>query len=232
MKPKVICHMLSSLDARVDLSGWSEDVKGVRDDQVALYFELHRGFSARGYIVGRVTMEPYAAGAPREPRAGDSAERPVHRAAGADRPLAIVLDPSGRLHWESGMLDGEHLVMVLGPDIPDNHLCELAERGLSYIVSDRAEIDPAWLIDRLAEEFGAELLMVEGGGVVNGHFLNADVVDEISLLVVPALDGNARARNVFDCGETSLRGRLRLSLLSADTLRAGTIHLRYAVETL
>lgn len=173
-------------------------------------------------------MEPYATGAPADP-GGAAPARPLHLGAEREAPLAVVLDPSGRLHWDSGTLEGEHLVMILGPDVPDRHLRELAARGLSYLVAPQAQIDPAWLLEQLAEHFGARRIMVEGGGIVNGMFLAAGLVDEISLLLVPAIDGRGGARNLFDTGEAGLANRVKLSLRSVTPLDHQAVHLRYAV---
>ncbi len=73
-------------------------------------------------------------------------------------------------------------------------------------------------------------LLLEGGGHVNGSFLAAGLVDEISLLVAPALDGGDGVTGVFDAA-ASLAGKVRLSLISAETLSHGVVHLRYAVHT-
>jgi riboflavin biosynthesis pyrimidine reductase len=230
MRPEVICHMLTPLDGRVVVSQWSRCPDATTNEYVALYFDLYRKFDPKGYIVGRITMEPYADGRARSPRPGDRAARPVHVAQSDPASIAVVLDPSGKLHWSEGELDGEHLVIVVGPKVSDSYLCELAERGLSYFVSDSADIDPLWLLQTLRREFGAQRMMVEGGGVVNGKFLAAGVVDEISLLLVPAIDGTTGTRTIFEGGPAGLGGKVALRFRSSETLKGGALHLRYGVE--
>jgi 2,5-diamino-6-(ribosylamino)-4(3H)-pyrimidinone 5'-phosphate reductase len=39
---------------------------------------------------------------------------------------------------------------------------------------------------------------IEGGGHINGAFLEADLVDELSLLIVPGIDGRHDIPAVFD----------------------------------
>ena len=41
-------------------------------------------------------------------------------------------------------------------------------------------------------------VLAEGGGHINGAFLEADLVDEVSLLVVPGIDGRHDIPAVFD----------------------------------
>lgn len=226
-RPRVICHMLTGLDARVDVSSWCATAGVKRSDQADLYYELMRGFGARGYIVGRVTMDPYATGMAEDPGGAPPARR-LHLGVNRDLPLAVVQDPSGKLHWESGVLDGEHLVMVLGPDVPDSHLRELASRGISYLVSPTQRIDPDWLLAELAEHFGATLMLVEGGAVINGLFLEAGLVDEFSLLMIPALDGSEGARNLVETSRSMTE--LKQSLKSVEALEHQAVHLRYAVN--
>lgn len=228
-RPRLICHMLSPVDARVDPHAWSRSPDGTLAEWEKTYFGLLYGFGGKGYITGRVTMEPFAKGEVRAPQDGDRAARPYHFARPDAASYAITLDPSGRLHWSSAELDGDHLLMVLGPEVPDSHLSELAARGVSYIVSDSAEVDLAALLDTLHRELGVELITTVGGGIVNGNFFAAGLVDELSLVLIPALDGRGGARNIIDAGAEGLAGRVGLSFLSCDPLPGGALHLRYRV---
>lgn len=46
-RPEVICHMLSGVDARVDLAGWCPTKGARREAHIALYFDLQSDFGAR-----------------------------------------------------------------------------------------------------------------------------------------------------------------------------------------
>jgi 2,5-diamino-6-(ribosylamino)-4(3H)-pyrimidinone 5'-phosphate reductase len=65
----------------------------------------------------------------------------------------------------------------------------LLEKGISHIVSGKSSIDLANAVHRLEDHFGIRTLLLEGGGRINGAFLQANLVDEVSLLVVPGIDG-------------------------------------------
>ena len=66
---------------------------------------------------------------------------------------------------------------------------------------------------------------------MNGSFLEAGVVDEVSLLVVPAIDGALGITGAFEIpNPKGLAGKLRLKFTSSETLAHGAVHLRYAVE--
>jgi riboflavin biosynthesis pyrimidine reductase len=61
--------------------------------------------------------------------------------------------------------------------------------------------------------------------------LAAGVVDEICLLVAPAIDGAVGITGVFEVPDaTGLKGKARLRFVSSEVLAHGVVHLRYAVE--
>ncbi len=77
-----------------------------------------------------------------------------------------------------------------------------------------------------------ERLLVEGGGGINGSMLRAGVIDELSLLLVPAVDGLRGTQAVFDIDgaeDDSLGARCQLGLVSSETLSGGSVWLRYSV---
>jgi riboflavin biosynthesis pyrimidine reductase len=228
MKPTVICHMVASLDGRINSDKWSSSPDGDRKDWSALYEEVHEALAGDAWLVGRVTMEEMADGEPHPPAGAGSAARPHHFARRA-KSYAIGLDASGNLHFRRADINGDHLVILLGGDVPDRHLNELMNDGISYVTADGPEIDLPAMLDVLGRNLGIRRLLLEGGGGINGWFLAAGLVDEISLLIVPDVDGRSAGRAVFESGEVGLADKVQLSLLACEKLRAGAVHLRYAV---
>jgi len=55
----------------------------------------------------------------------------------------------------------------------------------------------------LNHELGVERLLVEGGGNINGGFLAAGLIDEISLILQPAIDGKPGAPALFETADQS-----------------------------
>jgi riboflavin biosynthesis pyrimidine reductase len=126
-------------------------------------------------------------------------------------------------------IGGDPVVVMLGHDAPDRHLAELAADGVSCIVAGDGAMDVAPLQQTLNRELGVERLLVEGGGHINGPFPAAGLVDAISLLVAPALDGGKGVTGAFDVGAAGLVGKARLRMISAEPMAQGVVHLRYAV---
>ena len=227
MKPHVICHMMSPLDGRLAVSQWSGNA--AEDERVAEYGRVQDELDAQAWLVGRVTMEEFAKGKPHEPADPGSPPRPHHFAKRDAAMYGIGLDPSGKLHFDSADVDGAHPVVLLGRGVPDSHLAELVADGVSYVVSDSPEIDLAATLDLLGRELGIRRLLLEGGGATNGRFLRAGLVDEISLLLFPAIDGHSGGAAIFEAGPDGVGADLKLTLTACDAQANGVVRLRYQV---
>jgi riboflavin biosynthesis pyrimidine reductase len=228
-RPHVICHMMVSLDGRIHPSRWTQSPDGVRADWSKIYEEVHTALEGDAWMVGRVTMAEMSKATAHAPMGDFGVARPYHFARRDADAYAIALDRSGKLHFDKPEVGGDHVVVLLGPGVPDSHVAELAGDGVSYVVADDEAMDVGAMLDILGRELGIRRLLLEGGGRINGSLMAAGLVDEISLLVAPAVDGADGISGVFDAG-AALAGKARLSLSSAETLAHGIVHLRYAVE--
>jgi riboflavin biosynthesis pyrimidine reductase len=230
MKPYTICHMITSLDGGLHPSRWTTSPDGDRAGWSTYYEKIHSDFSADAWLVGRVTMAEMSKAEAHPPSEPSEVVRPVHVADDAASSHAVALDPSGKLHFSGGDIDGDHVIVLLGRDVGDAHLAELAADGVSYIVSDEKEIDLAAMIRALGREFGIKRLLLEGGAGINGSFFAAGLVDELSLVMAPALDARKGADRVVEFGEDGLAGKCALSFMSCTDAGHGLLHLRYRVS--
>jgi riboflavin biosynthesis pyrimidine reductase len=228
MKPHVSILMVTSIDGRLHPSRFTASPDGTRGDWFGQYEKVHASLQANAWLVGRVTMAEMSRVGPHAPPAPWKVERPLHVAKTDAVTFAVALDPSGKLHFQAAKLSGDHVIVLLGPDTPDSHLAELAADGVSYIVSAAAEFDIPNLLNVLAREFGITHLVVEGGAKTNGTFLAAQVVDELRVLVAPALDGAEQVQGIVDY-RNGLAGVVRMQFKSADVLDHGVVQLAYAV---
>jgi riboflavin biosynthesis pyrimidine reductase len=167
---------------------------------------------------------------PHPPATTGAVDRPYHFAARSAGSYAIAIDPSGKLHFSKADVGGDHVLVVLGRDVPAHHLAELAADGVSYIVAPEAQPDLAGVLDVLGRELGIRRLLLEGGAAINGAFLAAGLVDELSLLIAPALDGRKASQNIVEFGDGGLAEKIQLSLTSCEALEHGLVHLRLAVH--
>jgi riboflavin biosynthesis pyrimidine reductase len=231
MKPYVICHMLISLDGRIHPSRWTESPDGDRKVWSSTYEKVHETLAGDAWLVGRVTMAEMSKAEAHPPAGPFAVTRPHHFARRDADTYAIAFDRSGKLHFSKPDVGGDHVVVLLGPGVPDSHLAELAKDGVSYVVAADEAMDARPLLELLGRELGIERLLVEGGGNVNGSMMAAGVVDEISILLAPAIDGSVGITGVFEVPDArGLADKARLRLTSNETLEHGLVHLRYAVE--
>src|SRR5436309_959576 len=82
----------------------------------------------------------------------------------------------------------------------------LREKNISYVVVGSSSVDLKQAVHLLSEHFGIEVLLLEGGGHINGGFLDAGLVDEVSLLLLPGIDGR-HDRGSRKCGHAGLLQR-------------------------
>jgi riboflavin biosynthesis pyrimidine reductase len=76
-------------------------------------------------------------------------------------------------------------------------------------------------------------LLLEGGGGTNGAFLRAGLIDELSLILCPAVDGAKGAPSAFDSTEAEGGQRApvkAMTLESSRSLERGAILLHYRME--
>jgi 2,5-diamino-6-(ribosylamino)-4(3H)-pyrimidinone 5'-phosphate reductase len=231
-RPYVICHMMPSVDGRLRTDRWP-----IPDEAHKEYDRKADSYQADAWMCGRVTMEEFARGRRRTSRthqaAGRRAGRPAVHVARQAEAYAIALDPDGKLAWSQDEVEGDALVVVVGRGVPAAYLEELEGKGISYVIAGRnaGGIDLGQALRTLASSFGIRTLLLEGGGEINGSFLRAGLVDELSLLVTPVVDGAPGEPALFDAerGRKPRAALAKLRLLDAEPAAAGMVWLRYQV---
>jgi riboflavin biosynthesis pyrimidine reductase len=227
MRPHIICHMASSIDGRILPSRWRPSGYDVRGP----YERLHDEFGGDAWLVGRVTAQEFATGQSYPTYDGPSFVRDSWIAKRGAGSWAIALDGAGRIVWGRDNVGGDPILVILTENVSDAHLAGLRQDGVSYVFSGKNRIDLAQAMTILRTELGIERLLVEGGGVVNGSLLRAGLIDEISLIVAPVIDGAEGAPSVFHGDDNAGPAATRhITLIESRTLENGAVWLRYRVE--
>lgn len=180
-------------------------------------------------VEGKVTTEHYHS-LPGHYKAADNTPigRETHYKAVGVGGYQICSDTNGTL-----LLDADQpkpLLIMLSENAPAEYLDYLRDRNISYIVAGRERIDLNRAMEILGAEFGVERLVVVGGGKINGGFLSAGLIDELSLLLAPGIDGRTSQPTLFD-GIADRPGFLpaRLALKSVGTAADGVLWIKYSV---
>ena len=101
--------------------------------------------------------------------------------------------------------------------------------GISYVFGGVETLDFAAVLDKLARLFPIKTILLEGGGHLNGSLLKAGLVDELSLLHIPVIDGAPTSASVFEQGDAP-GPAVRLRLLDVQQRSHGILWQRYALE--
>ena len=228
-RPRVICHMMTSVDGRIVTNGWPLSAEARREYEV-----VHGGYDADGWICGRVTMEPFAKKMRTEAEIASQYAGELPRedfiAPGEHESFAFAADAFGRLAWETNEIDGDHVVAILTERVSDDYLAFLRERGVSYLLAGAEDVDLPVALEKIGRLFGVKTLMLEGGGRINGAMLNAGLIDELSVLIVPVSDGRVDTPTLFDIDGNAVTPR-KLALVAVEHRAADVVWLRYRVET-
>src|SRR6202163_1902338 len=193
MKPHVICLMACSVDGRTLHSRWRP--KGVAGE---LFERVHDELAGDAWLVGRVTGQEFAKGKPYPASTEGSFPREPWFANRDAKAYGVVLDAHGKIAWGRSEIGGDPIVVVLTETVSDAHLAGLRGEGGSYFFAGKSELDLALILDILNSELGVKRLLLEGGGGSNGAFLRAGLVDELNLILCPAVDRAKGAPSVFD----------------------------------
>ena len=224
-KPYIICHMMTSVDGRIDCA-MTEHLPGVQE-----YYDTLDSLNAPTRVSGRVTAELEMA----EPGVfrGESVTPLGHEAfskAAQAEGYEIVADSRGSLLWDGVEEDGGRPLLILTSEqVSREYLAYLDQCHISWIACGKEHIDLVRACEILAAEFGVERMAVVGGGHMNAGFLAAGLLDEVSVLVGAGIDGRGGMAAVFD-GLPADRAVTPLKLSCVQQYGSGAIWLRYAVE--
>ncbi|MDE1181845.1 dihydrofolate reductase family protein [Paraburkholderia sp.] len=223
MKPYVISHMMSSVDGRSLTDGWH--LKFASD----VYESTAASFKADGWICGRVTMQEISHGT--DYLKGLAKNLPVERtdffAKRDASQYAISIDPNGRVAWKNNTALDSHIVEVLTRAVPDDYLAYLQSIDVSYVFGGDTDLDLAAVLDTLARELGVKRLIVEGGSHVSGAFVNAGLVDEVSVLIMPLVDGRSAHPSSYEISMDAWKAPTYLQLTSVERADHDAVWMRY-----
>ena len=161
-KPYIVCHMMTSLDGRIDCA-MTEQLPGVQE-----YYQILEALQAPTTVSGRVTAQLEMA-LPGDFQAKDST--PVGKEAFSRKTDApgyeVVADTHGKLLWPDAGQEEKPLLILTSEQVPQEYLTYLDGRNISWLATGKERIDLARATEILATEFGVERMAVVGGSAIN-----------------------------------------------------------------
>ena len=201
-RPYVICHMLSSIDGKIDGSYFqTEELIPVRQAS----HEVRNEYNADAILCGAVTAaELYAEGyIQMSEKATCHVQRKPYVADKNAKSYIVVIDTEGSLKWNANQFEHSgqakaHIISVLTENVSDAYLEYLQREKISYLFAGVDQLDIGMLLKGLKEYFAIDVLIISGGGIVNWSFLQEGYIDELSLVICPLSDGRTDTATVFD----------------------------------
>lgn len=235
MRPKVICHIMGSVDGKVLVDRWSQPYNGQSiADYAKVYVELGASLQTDAWTFGKNTITEIFTerfqGQTRSKYTSQSTTS-VYKVEGESKRKFIAIDPEADIFYTSNTLRGDDIIAVVGKYASDEYLEFLRKMNISYLVVASIS-DMENILRKLNTEFGITSISLQGGGVLNGGMLKQGVVDELSYVVYPGIDGTADSISIFNyrgnSNESPMQG-LTLQLFSVEQKEKGIVWLRYKV---
>ena len=230
-RPYVVCHILSALDGAITGSFMSmpETAEAARH-----YGEIRKIFNCNATLYGTTTMLDFNDGYVENLPKGEPLPRIDYISPSANKEYIIAVDRKGRLAYSSNVLNRRgvcsHIIEILTEQVSDEYLNYLRKLDISYVFAGEKELDCEAAMIKLKEKLGIERLMIAGGGYIDWAFADAGVIDELSLVLAPAADGEDKV-TVFEKESLSAKNSaIGFSLKSVEKLDGDTVWLRYKVN--
>ena len=223
-KPYIICHMMAAVDGRIDC-GMTEKIQGVKE-----YYSTLDALKATAFVSGKVTAELEMA----LPGKFHAQNMEALWEEGFSKKVAakaynVVVDTQGTLLWNEEHSTNSATIIITSERVTKEYLAYLDSKNISWIACGKEHIDLARASEILHDEFGVERVAVVGGGHINAGFLDAGLLDEVSVLLGPAIDGRGGMAAMFD-GLPMDREPFQLKLEIVKSFDDGAIWIRYKVK--
>ena len=215
MLPHVILHNAVSADGRMD---WPTIDLG-------LYYELAAQWPVDAMLSGSETiLAAYAATPAAAPAAEPSPEAQA---------VLVVVDSRGRIHnWPQIRYSPywRDTIVLCSRATPGEYITDLQQQGIAHIIAGDDHVELRVALEELNARFGVKTIRVDSGGTLNGALLRAGLIDEVSVLITPALVGGTTPRSIFTAPDlTSPDGVIPLKLRHVEQLRGETVWVRYEI---
>lgn len=234
-RPFVVCHMLASLDGKIDGEFFS-----VKESYPALaeYSNLRKFYGCQATLYGTTTMiGSYADGVIKELTVSDARyPREDYVALTEEKNYIVSIDTKGILKWSANYLAKKgrpkaHVIEVLTEEVSDDYLAYLRGFNISYVFAGEGELDCGLLLKKLKQKFSIKRLMIAGGGKINWSFLQQGLIDELSVIIAPVVDGSSTAASIFEKSEFFSGGTAAaFKLKEVKQIEGGSLWLCYVPE--
>ena len=227
-KPYTICHMMATIDGKIT-SGVGVDIL---DDYFNLYTKTEDDLKGDSWMCGRVTLGMFAKTDKTKLPEGKGNYDSDFISEKSEQGYMVTIDTKGRLRWVVNKIQLSNcpyelpILTIVTKQTPTSYLAYLQSKKINYIFGGDSIVDFEMVFAKLADDFGIKRLLVEGGGKLNGSVMQAGLIDEVSLMIVPEVLNRSQAPTMFD-NLTDVVMPQKYSLHSVTQIERGCVWLRY-----
>ena len=225
---------MSSVDGRVINSRWTEPFDGTPQSNLTkVYAEIGASLGTDAWMFGLNTAKAFLPLKYVVKKVEHNLPREPFMAPRSSKRLFVFADPEAGIYYNTSKVRGDDIAVILPETAADEYLTHLQNVGVSYLFGGKDGYDLKEAITVLAEKFGIKSISLQGGGMIDGAMLAAGLLDELSLVMYPGIDGMAGVPSIFQySGSDTDRPALGQSLefLSAEVREHGVVWLRYKIH--
>jgi 2,5-diamino-6-(ribosylamino)-4(3H)-pyrimidinone 5'-phosphate reductase len=126
--------------------------------------------------------------------------------------------------------EGWHTLHLVAATTPPDYLAFLRLEGIPYLVSGEGHVDLVRVSQKMNSLLGVDRVVSTAGSRLNGALLRACLVDELDVVVLPAIIGGFSTPVMFGCADLEAsQPPTSLELITVEGEPSGRVHLRYRV---
>lgn len=230
-RPYIICHMSASIDGKI--TGEYADTP-LADNAYKDYENINRFYSPQAWVNGRITVDENFTFY-KKPNLKSHTEPIPYTdflAVQDAENYIVAVDPHGKLGWEKNYIEyagrpKAFVIEALTEKVSADYLAFLRKMQISYIFAGKDKIDCVLLVQKLKKLFHIDTLKVSGGGILNWSFAEVGLIDEISVVIAPVVDGNSNTPTLFERLDSPFKQCIGFKVKSAEITENGCVWLRY-----
>lgn len=189
-RAKVICHMYTTIDGKIvtDLLGYPDcEIAGNIYDEITFQ-------TSNAWGCGRETFE-YLSNHSVDLNQYKAKEGDLKDYFEKDKRYCFAFDRKGKLFFDNQYNDyggqQSRFVSVLTENVDRRFLSYLESKGICYLFCGKEELDLSLFLSKI-KKLGIDTFMLCGGAQINALFLQQDLIDEISLVICPGIQGGRK----------------------------------------
>lgn len=201
-KPYVNCIMMTSIDGRIDGSFFEHSDAEIIGD----IYEQIKIKNGDAWGNGSTTHKMYFSdeSIDLDKYKGQEIAYEDNIIVDEDHPYVVSFDSKGSVKWADKYLEypeGEksRVLIITTKQARPEYIAYLKDMNISYIFAGESKIDVKIAMDKLYNLFNIKRFALTGGGIINGEFFKQDLIDEVTTVIAPYIEGTG-TKTIADAG--------------------------------